>query len=230
MYSGSAISGVSRTPSSRKTSRSTSPVDDASGTTRLTAPKRLLSWWWSRFRTSGTRASTVGSAMRDSLAQSTATRARVSTSSGQSRRRTWSAMKVYSPGSGASPYSAITTSLPSCSSPSFAARSEPSASPSGFSCVVTRKRSCERRASTTAARSFVSGELIDELCHADPALDRRIVLEGQLRGPLHSQLAPDACLEDAVRRGEPGEGRVALPLRPEDADEDARVAEVGRSL
>src|SRR5919206_1031625 len=230
MYSGSAISGVSRTPSSRKTSRSTSPVDDASGTTRLTAPKRLLSWWWSRFRTSGTRASTVGSAMRDSLAQSTATRARVSTSSGQSRRRTWSAMKVYSPGSGASPYSVITTSLPSCSSASFAASSDPSASPSGFSCVVTRKRSCERRASTTATRSLVSGELIDELCHADPTLDRRIVLEHQLGGPLHSELARDPRLEHAVGCGEPGEAALALALRAEDADEDARAAEIGRGL
>ena len=36
MYSGSAISGVISTPSSAKTSRSTSPVDDASATMRLT--------------------------------------------------------------------------------------------------------------------------------------------------------------------------------------------------
>ena len=44
-YSPSAISGVSATPSSRKTSASTSPVEEASGTTRFTSPKRGLSWW-----------------------------------------------------------------------------------------------------------------------------------------------------------------------------------------
>src|SRR5438105_8821900 len=124
----------------------------------------------------------------------------------------------------------MTASLPSCSRASFVARSEPRASPSGFSCVVTRKRSCERSASTTAARSCVSGELIDELCHADPSLDRRIVLEGQLRGPLHSQLAPDPRLEHAVRRREAGERGLALALGAEDADEDARLAEVGGGL
>src|SRR5437764_3677347 len=121
-------------------------------------------------------------------------------------------------------------SLPSWSRASLAARSEPSASPSGFSWVVSRNRSCARSASATAARSFVSGELIDELCHADPSLDRRIVLEGQLRGPLHSQLASDPRLEDTVRRGEPGQRALALALGAEDADEDARVAEVGGGL
>src|SRR2546423_5354158 len=129
-------------------------------------------------------------------------------------------MNAYSPGRGALPWSVITASLPSCSSASFAARSEPSASPSGFSWVVTRKRSCERRASTTAARSFVSGELIDELCHADPALDRRIVLEGQLGGPLQSQLARDPRLEHAVRGREPRQALLALALGAQDAHED----------
>ena len=37
------------------------------------------------------------------------------------------------------------------------------------------------------------------LRHADPALDRRIVFEGQLRRPLQPQLARDPRLEDAVR-------------------------------
>ena len=36
--------GVSSSPSSRTTSRSTSPVDDAAASTRLTSPKRELSW------------------------------------------------------------------------------------------------------------------------------------------------------------------------------------------
>ena len=46
-YNASAMSGVSSTPSSRNTSRNTSPVDDASATIRLMSPKRVLSWWWS---------------------------------------------------------------------------------------------------------------------------------------------------------------------------------------
>src|ERR687887_1340437 len=228
MYKASAISGVSCTPSSRKTSLSTSPVEDAAGTMRFTSPKRVLSWWWSTSMTSGARSRIDGSAIRVSFAQSTASRTRVSASSGQSRCSPSSAMNAYSPGRGASPWSVITASLPSCLSPSFAARSDPSASPSGFSCVVTRKRSCERRASTTVARSFVSGELIDEFCHADPALDRRIVLEGQLGGSFDSQLPRDAGLEDAVGGGETCQALLALPLRPEDADEDPRVAEIRR--
>src|ERR671937_1862384 len=122
-------------------------------------------------------------------------------------------MKAYSPGSGASLRSTMTMSLPSCSSASFVASSEPSASPSGFSWVVTRKRSCERRAWTTAAGSFVSGELIDELCHADPTLDRRIVLEGQLGGPLQSQLTREPRLEHTVGSRKARQALLALPLR-----------------
>src|ERR671937_2075825 len=139
-------------------------------------------------------------------------------------------MKAYSPGSGASLRSTMTTSLSSCSRASFVANSDPRASPSGFSWVVRRKRSCERRTSTTVARSLVSGELIDELCHADPTLDRRIVLEGQLRGPLQPELPRDPRLQHAVRRREPGQALLALALRAEDADKDTRVAEVRRSL
>src|SRR6476660_3055772 len=86
----------------------------------------------------------------------------------------------------------MTLSLPSVSRASLVASNEPRASPSGFSWVTSRKRSFERIASATACRSLVVcvwGELIDQLGHADPALDRRIVFEGQLRSPLHSQLA-----------------------------------------
>src|SRR6478672_12426032 len=102
----------------------------------------------------------------------------------------------------------MTLSLPSWSRASFIASNEPSASPSGFSWVTSRKRSFERIASATACRSLVVciwGELIDQLGHPDPALDRRIVFERQLGGPLHSQLSRHASLQDAVCRGEPGE-------------------------
>ncbi len=47
-------------------------------------------------------------------------------------------MKPYSAGSGTAPARYMTASFPSWSNASFAASSEPSASPSGFSCVVRR--------------------------------------------------------------------------------------------
>src|SRR2546421_5217526 len=165
---------------------------------------------------------------RLSFAQSTASRTRSPTSPGSPRCRSSSGMNAYSPGSGASPARNIYASFRSRRSASVIASNDPSASPSGFSWVVTRKRSCERSASTTAARSFVSGELIDELCHADPTLDRRIVLEGQLGGSLHSQLSREARLEDAVGGGEPLQAPLALLLRAQDAHEDTGLAEVGR--
>src|SRR5919199_4018332 len=94
-------------------------------------------------------------------------------------------------------------SFPSVSSASFVASSDPSASPSGFSCVVSRKRSPFRNAAAAAARSslvVVWGDLIDQLRHAGGALDRRIVLERQLRSALHSELAREPRLQEAVRR------------------------------
>src|SRR5512132_803879 len=102
----------------------------------------------------------------------------------------------------------MTLSLPSWSSASFVASSEPRASPSGFSWVTSRKRSCDRSASATACRSLVFwlwGELIDQLGHADPALDRGIVFEGQLRSPLQSQLLRETRLQDTVGRRQPGQ-------------------------
>src|SRR5438045_9507601 len=100
----------------------------------------------------------------------------------------------------------MTLSLPSWSSASFVARIDPSASPSGFSCVIRRKRSRERIASATASTSLVVwGELIDKLRHGDPALDGGIVFDRQLRCPLHSETAREAQLHADVRGGEPGE-------------------------
>src|SRR5262249_36245056 len=117
-------------------------------------------------------------------------------------------------------------------SASVIASSDPSASPSGFSWVVTRKRSCERIASATAPRSFavVWGELIDELRHTDAFRDRGIVFKGELWGPLHPELVRQPRLEHAVSRLEPLERVRPLPLVAEDADEDLRVAQVGRRL
>src|SRR5215471_9755109 len=232
MKSGSAISGVSSTSSSWNTSRNTSPVDEASATMRLTSPKRVLSWWWSMLTTSGARESAASSPIRSSLAQSTASSTRSAASAGGSRTRFSSGMKAYSAGNGVSPGWYMTASFPSCLSARVAARSEPSASPSGFSCVTTRKRSCRRNASAIAFRSVVCvivvrRELVDQAGHAHAALDRRIVLEGQLGGPLQPELARNPRLEDAVRRLETEETRSLLATRAEDAHVDGRVPEIG---
>ena len=80
---------------------------------------------------------------RRSLAQSRAMTTRSEASSGSSRRRSASAMKPYSPGSGTAPARYMTASFPSWSNARFAASSEPSASPSGFSWVVRRNRLCD---------------------------------------------------------------------------------------
>src|SRR3970040_1808641 len=132
---------------------------------------------------------------RLSFAQSTATRTRSPASSGSVLCSRSSAMKWYSFGGGVSPAGYPALSVPSSPRARCKASNDPSASPSGFSWVVIRKRSWSRIASTTAARSVVVwGELIDQLGHAHAALDGRIVLEGELRGPLHLQLPAQARL------------------------------------
>src|SRR5919205_4510702 len=125
----------------------------------------------------------------------------------------------------------MTVSLPSWSSASFIARMEPSASPSGFSWVTTRKRSSARHGPATAATSLVVwGELIDQLRHADPALDCRIVFERELGRPLHAELAGEPALQDAVRRLEAGEACRPSFFAPEHAHVDARVTQVRRGF
>src|SRR5438874_1282367 len=174
---------------------------------------------------SGTRPRTSSSPIRLSFAQSRATRTRSDTSSGQRRRSSASGMKPYSPGSGASLWRTITLSLPSWSNASLVASREPSASPSGFSWVVSVNRSWPRIAPTTAARSLavVWGELIDQLRHLDPPLNRRIVFERQLGSPLHPQLAREPRLQDGVRSLQSLERPFSLPLRAEDRHEHARL-------
>src|SRR5215467_14181161 len=184
------------------------------------------------FTTSGDLERAASSPIRSSLAQSTATSTRSAASAGASRTSPSSGMNAYSRGSGVFPARYMTASLPSCRKASVAARRDPSASPSGFSCVTTRNRSCCRSAYAIAFRSVVCvivvrRELIDQAGHAHAALDRRIVLEGQLRGSLQPQLAGDSRLEHAVRRLEPKEARAPLSARAEHADVHRRVPEVG---
>src|SRR5437764_6855386 len=202
---------------------------------RLTSPKRVLSWWWSMSRTRVARERASGSPIRSAFAQSTARSTRSAASGGASRTRSSSGMNAYSLGSGVTPGRYITASLPSCRSASAVARSDPSASPSGFSCVTTRKRSCRRSASAIAFRSVVCvivvrRELVDQAGHSHAALDRGIVLEGQLRGSLQPELSRKPRLEDAVRGLEPLEARPLLPARTEHAHIDGRVAQVRSRL
>src|SRR5581483_9001286 len=147
----------------------------------------------------------------------------------------------------------MTLSLPSASSASFIARIEPSASPSGFSCVTSRKRSFARIASAAARSSAVtvarSGadkagtsapceppsslrliQLVDQLAHPHARLDARVVFEGKCRGSLQPQLARETRLQDAVRRSQPFERPLPYTFGPENADEDPRVTEIGRGL
>src|SRR5215468_4032980 len=76
----------------------------------------------------------------------------------------------------------------------------------------------------------VCDELIDQLRHAYAPLDRRIVLEGQLRRALEAELGRDLALENAVRRVEPLERACAFLLGPEDAHVDGRLPQVRRGL
>src|SRR6476646_6655842 len=240
-YSASAISASSGTSSSRKRSRTISPVEDASATTWLSVAKRVLSWWWPTSIDSGTLSSNPAAApIRCAFAQSSASSTRSPASAGSSRCSSSSGRKAYSAGGSVSPPRYMTLSLPRRSSPSLAPRIDPSASPSGFSCVTSRKRSWLRIASATAARSAVGGvlivvgvvgpgsEVVDQLRHPHPLLDGRIVFEGELRSPLELELVRDLGLEDAARRRQAAERRVALPRAPAHADVDRGVLEVSR--
>src|SRR3954451_1795098 len=179
--------------------------------------------------TSRERSSGVSSGpMRSAFAQSTATSTRSPTSSGNSRSTPSSSMKLYSRGNGASPVRSISTSLPSWRRASVVASSDPSASPSGFSCVTTRNFSLSLSAAVIAWRSLIfGGQLVDQAAHAHTALDRRIVFEGQLRGSLHSQLTRQPRLQQAVRCPQSAQRRRPLLLVPEHADVDRRVPEIG---
>src|SRR5947207_2481086 len=85
--------------------------------------------------------------------------------------------------------------------------------------------------STTAATSLVVwGELIDQLRHADPALDRRIVFERELWCSLKPELAREPALQNAVRRLQTRQALALLGLRSEDTHVNPRVPQVRRGL
>ncbi len=104
------------------------------------------------------------------------------------------------------------------------ARSDPSASPSGFSWVVTTKRSCFSIAFAVAFISSVVVELIEKLGKPRRTLCRPIVLKDKPRSALEVQLPVDLLLQDAVRALERGEASLAAPLRAEHAHVHGSVA------
>src|SRR4029077_18308037 len=114
---------------------------------------------------------------------------------------------------------------PSAPSARCIASSDPSASPSGFSWEVTVKRSCPRRAASTGSISVaalilggvgrVGRELVDELVHPHPTLDRMIVREQELRSPAQMEVARDAALQDAACACERRQRPLLLALRAE---------------
>ena len=233
------MSGVSSTSSSRSRSRTISPVDDASATTRLTAPKRELSWWWSTLTTSGALCSTSGSGpSRLSFAQSSASRTRAAASSGSDAaqvverhprvlaRQRRLAGEVHDRVLA----ERVEREL----------RREQRPERIAVRVLVRRDEEAVVRADRLgdgveisrcvgAARS--GGELIDQLAiMRTPSSTVRIVFEGELRSPLHPQLVAQPRLEHAVGRREPRERLLALALVAEHADEDARCAQVGRRL
>src|SRR5829696_5275485 len=123
-------------------------------------------------------------------------------------------------------------------------RSEPSASPSGPSWAVSRKRSRSRISATTrsmseavaAAASLLIGllacerPLLEQLRNAHSRLDGGVVVEAQRRRPLHARLGGNPRLDHAVRRAQAGERRLALLLIAEHADVHLRGAEIWAGL
>ena len=69
---------------------------------------------------------------------------------------------------------------------------------------------------------------------AGPAGHVVALILAELRGlqalPLQLPMPRDTRLQDAVRGRQPGECLLALALRPEHADEDRRVPQIGRGL
>ena len=77
-------------------SQMTSAVHDASGTTWLTVPNSVLSWWWSTLRMCAPSRLSESAGLRSMLPQSRKTIVRSSRSSGGSVTRFWTWMKRYS--------------------------------------------------------------------------------------------------------------------------------------
>src|SRR3712207_5749719 len=126
----------------------------------------------------------------------------------------------------------ISESLPSCSRIQCIASSEPSASPSGFSWVVSRSLSAARSSSTTWPSSVATciPFYFQELADSHPSIYRLVVEELQGRSPLESQLGGDRPLQDAVGGAQARERRLPLILPTEHAHVNPGPAEVGARI
>src|SRR4051794_32038096 len=130
----------------------------------------------------------------------------------------------------------ITLSLPRAVRTLCMPTSEPSASPSGFSCVTRAKRCAPRISSRTCSReeappfSLIGAHLPQDLLDARGALGGVVVDELQRRRALHPQLSAHPRLQDAVGGLQPRQRRLALLVRSEHADEHPRMAQVGTRL
>src|SRR5579875_3609331 len=234
-YSASAISKSGFTPSPCIRSQTISAVHDARGTTRLTVPKRVLSWWWSMLMIGPGARLSASAGLRSRLPQSRKTIVRSWRSSGGEETWSCSARNEYSPGSGRSLESMyIRLSLPSRRRIRCIATSDPSASPSGFSWVQTISRSAARSASSTASRSAEGSGILVALVEqpGDPhrAHDRLVVFKAQRGRVLELELGGQPRLQKAVRRAQALEAGLHLTLAAEHAHVDAGVAEVGAGL
>src|SRR5579872_92541 len=219
-------------------SQTISAVHEASGTTRLTVPNRVLSWWWSMFRMCiGCLPApwNASAGLRSRFPQSRNTIVRSSRSSGGAVTRPSSGRKSYSCGSGNSDSAMnISESLPRELSTLCIATSEPSASPSGCSWVIAISLAAERSSSRTRARSgpdplspIVRMLLVEQLGDAHPSLHGFVEAEGQQRRVLERQLRGEPALEEPVRSLQRLQRLLALGLVAEDAHIYARVAQVG---
>src|ERR1035437_863358 len=156
-------------------------------------------------------------------------------SSGGELTRPSSDRKRYSSGTGRSRASMnIRQSLPIVVRISRIATSEPSASPSGFSCVTTTSFSAARSSSSTRSRSDRSpfsaifglpadrrlAPGVQQLGDSHPAVDRRVIFEADRRRMLEFQLAGHTVLEESVRRAEALHALRSRQLVAEHADVD----------
>ena len=156
-------------------------------------------------------------------------------SAGGSWKTSSSGRNRYSTGSGNS-FAArnITESLPSASRMRCMASSEPSASPSGFSWVVSRNRSPARIASATRSIS-----LVNELGRFAHSSRRRVMRSPRSTLSSYSKVrvgfascasARDLALQHTVGRAQAGKGALPLLLGAEHADVDARSTQVWGSV
>src|SRR5438105_4852831 len=236
-YSASAISSVGATPRPCIRSHTISAVQDASGSTRFTVPNRVLSWWWSMLTMCipGSRNASAG--LRSRLPQSRYTIVRSSMSPGGTARTLSSGRNSYSCGSGRSRSSMnAALSLPMASRISCIATSDPSASPSGFSCVTTISFCAERSSSRAWSRaerfpfSGITDLPVDQPRDAVRPLDRLVVLEHQRRRALEGQLGGDHALEETMGGTQPLERRCSGRLVAEDAHVHARMSQIWAGL